>query len=336
MSDQVDSWLDQVVEEPLDPERPLIDAHHHLWDYPDNRYLFEELLADAGGHNVRQTVFVECLSEYREEGPASLRPVGETEFVEAQADAAARAGPVDLCAGIISHVDLQLGAGAGTVLDAHRAASPRRFRGIRHACSWHPSDEIREGHSKPPPHLYLRDDFRAGFAELAPRGLLFESWGFHTQLLELADLARAFPDVTIVLDHVGGPLGIGPYAGKQKAVFDDWQAGIRDVAACPNVVVKLGGLAMPINGFGWHQRPAPPGSVELADCFGPWFHFCIEQFGVERCLFESNFPVDRVSCSYTVLWNAFKRVAAAYSEAQRDAMLHDNAARLYRLESEGA
>jgi len=329
-----DDWLNLVEEAPREADRPLLDAHHHLWDHPGNRYLHGELCADAAKHNVRQTVFVECLSEYRQQGSESLRPVGETEFVEAQANSAAvQTDGVQTATGIVGFADLTLGADVSAVLAAHCAASPARFRGIRHVAAWDASDAIRASHTHPPPHLFARDDFRAGFAELEKHGLLFESWCYHTQLHEVADLARAFPRTTIVVDHVGGPLGIGPYAGRREAVFEHWQAGIRDIAACPNAVVKLGGLAMAINGFGWHKRDLPPGSRELEQAFAPWMHYCIEQFGVERCLFESNFPVDRVSCSYTVLWNAFKRLAAGYSQAQQDALLHDNALAVYGLRS---
>ncbi len=327
-----DDWLNQVIEEPLEPERPLLDAHHHLWDYPDNRYLHAELCADAAGHNVRQSVFVECLSEYSPDGPREMRPVGETEFVEAQAELAAESEEgLRTAAGIIGFADLMLGPGVAPVLAAHEKASPGRFRGIRHSGAWDPSEAIRESHSHPPPHLFTRDDFRAGFAELEQRGLLFEAWCFHPQLPDVADLARVFPRTTIVLDHLGGPLGIGPYAGRRDEVFRVWQGHIRELANCPNIVLKLGGLAMAINGFGWHKRDLPPDAAELEAAFGPWMHFCIEQFGVERCFFESNFPVDRVSCSYTVLWNAFKRLAARYPQAHRDALLHDNALGVYGL-----
>ncbi|MEM9254737.1 MAG: amidohydrolase family protein [Pseudomonadota bacterium] len=327
-----DEWRAQVQEEPLEPERPLVDAHHHLWDYPDNRYLFEELTSDCRAHSVRQTVYVECLSEYYSEGPASLRPVGETAFVQCEADRAAHDGAaVRVAAAISSFANLQLGESVATVLAAHREASPERLRGIRHACGWDDSVEIHNSHSNPPAGLYLRDDFRAGFAQLELHDLLFESWGFHTQLGELLSLAQSFPRITIVLNHVGGPLGIGRFAGQQREVFANWQRDIVTLARCPNVWVKLGGLAMPINGFGWHRRERPADSFELQAAFEPYFDHCIHQFGVERCLFESNFPVDRASCSYTVLWNAFKRIAAKYSLADQDGLLHANALALYRL-----
>jgi predicted TIM-barrel fold metal-dependent hydrolase len=323
-------WLAQVTEEPLEPERPIVDPHHHLWDYPDNRYLAAELLADALGHNLRQSVFVECNTAYHSDGPEALRPLGETRYVVEQAvpgdgDAAA------VATGIVGFADLQLGAAVAPVLDEHREAGDGRFRGIRHSCSWDPSEAVRNSHSNPPRALYLRDDFREGFEQLARHDMLFEAWCYHPQLPEVADLARAFPHTTIVMDHVGGPVGIGPYAGQREDVFAHWQAGIRALAACDNVVMKLGGLAMPLNGFGWHKAARPPDSRALAEAFAPYFDFCLRQFGVERCMFESNFPVDRLSCSYTVLWNAFKRLAAAYSTSDRDALLHDNALRVYRL-----
>ncbi|MDX1735203.1 MAG: amidohydrolase family protein [Halioglobus sp.] len=322
-------WLGQVREDAIDPERPLVDAHHHLWEFPGSTYLAADLLDDLSDHRVEQTVFVECGAGYHSGGDKHLQPVGETLFVANIAGAST--GATGIAAGIVGFADLLRGDAASEVLDAHVQASPDRFRGIRHSGAWHPHESIRKSHSDPPPQMYLRDDFRAGFALLAPRGLSFDAWCFHTQLPELADLARAFPDTTIVLDHVGGPLGIGPYRGRRDEVYEDWQAGITALAACANVHVKLGGLGMAISGFGWHRAERPPGSQELAAAWSPWFHHCIERFGTERCVFESNFPVDKVSCSYTVMWNAFKTIAARYSQAQQDAMLHDNATRLYRL-----
>jgi predicted TIM-barrel fold metal-dependent hydrolase len=319
----------------LDPSLPICDPHHHLWDRQGSRYVLDELLSDlAQGHNVASTVFVECMSEYRTSGPEALRPVGETDFVESIARAAERRGPGTprVAAGIVSYADLTLGAAVDEVLEAHQAASPR-FRGIRHASGWHASPDIRNSHTHPPEHLLLDARFRQGFARLARRGLVFDSWQYHPQLADLADLARAFPDTTIILDHVGGPLGIGPYEGKRDEVFREWKRGVAQVAACPNVVVKLGGIAMPINGFDWHKREAPPSSEELAQSQRPYHETCIELFGPVRCMFESNFPVDRVSCSYSTLWNAFKRVASGASPAERASLFHDTAARVYRVAS---
>ena len=321
------------VEDVLEPERPICDPHHHLWDHPGRRYLLDELLADtASGHNVVATVFVECMSMYRASGEPATRPVGETEFVNgiAAMSASGGFGPTRVASGIVSFADLALGERVGSVLDAHLAASPR-FRGIRHAAGWEASDQVRNSHTNPPPGLLGDARFRRGFAELAPRGLTFDAWLYHPQLPELTDLAKAFPDTTIVLDHFGGPLGIGPYAGRRAEVFGVWKTAIRALADCPNVVVKLGGLVMPLNGFGFHKREQPIGSVELAEATRDWYLHTIECFGVERCMFESNFPVDKVSVSYRVLWNSFKRIAAGFSAADRSALFHDTAARVYRL-----
>jgi L-fuconolactonase len=321
------------VEDVLEPDRPIYDPHHHLWDHPGRRYLLDELLTDLGsGHNVVATVFVECMSMYRANGPQEMRPVGETEFVNGVAAMSASGGfgKTRVASGIVSFADLALGEQVGAVLDAHLAASPR-FRGIRHAAGWEASDQVRNSHTNPPPGLLGDERFRRGFAELAPRGLTFDAWLYHPQLPELTDLAKAFPDTTIILDHFGGPLGIGPYAGRRAEVFGVWKTAIRALADCPNVVVKLGGLVMPLNGFRFHKREQPIGSIELAEATRDWYLHTIECFGVERCMFESNFPVDKVSYSYNVLYNAFKRLSQGYSPAERAALFHDTAARVYRL-----
>jgi predicted TIM-barrel fold metal-dependent hydrolase len=321
------------VEDVLEPDRPIYDPHHHLWDHPGRRYLLDELLTDLGsGHNVVATVFVECMSMYRANGPQEMRPVGETEFVNGVAAMSASGGfgKTRVASGIVSFADLALGEQVGAVLDAHLAASPR-FRGIRHAAGWEASDQVRNSHTNPPPGLLGGERFRRGFAELAPRGLTFDAWLYHPQLPELTDLAKAFPDTTIILDHFGGPLGIGPYDGRRAEVFSVWKTAIRALADCPNVVVKLGGLVMPLNGFRFHKREQPIGSIELAEATRDWYLHTIECFGVERCMFESNFPVDKVSVSYRVLWNSFKRLTANFSAAERAALFHDTAARVYRL-----
>ena len=330
---QSDQWLAQVREEILDPDLPICDPHHHLWDHPRSRYLLDELLADTGsGHRVVSTVFVECASMYRADGPAALRPVGETEFVNGVAamSASGQYGATRVAAGIVGFADLALGEGVAAALDAHLAASPR-FRGIRHAAGWDASDEIRNSHTKPPPGLLGDGAFRRGFAELGRRGLSFDAWLYHPQLPELTALAKAFPDTAIVLDHFGGPLGIGPYAGRRAEIFDWWRSAIRAVADCPNVVVKLGGLVMPINGFGFHKGARPATAAELVEATRDWYLHAIDCFGPARCMFESNFPVDRQSCSYHVLWNSFKRLTADFSAGDRAALFHDTAARVYRL-----
>ncbi|HEU5194917.1 MAG TPA: amidohydrolase family protein [Methylomirabilota bacterium] len=321
------------MEEILEPGLPICDPHHHLWDHPRHRYLLDELLADTGsGHDVRATVFVECLSMYRAHGPDALRPVGETEFVNgiAAMSASRRYDGTRVAAGIVSFADLTLGEAAGAVLDAHRAASPR-FRGIRHAAGWDASEAIRNSHTNPPPGLLADGRFRRGFAELVRRGLTFDAWCYHPQLPEVAALARAFPDATIVLDHFGGPLGIGPYRDRRAEVFAWWRGAIKTVAECPNVVAKLGGLVMPLNGFGFHKRAAPPDSAELAAATRDWYLHAIDCFGPARCMFESNFPVDKVSASYRVLWNSFKRITASFSKDDKAALFHDTAARVYRV-----
>lgn len=331
-------WLQTVVEEPLEPDLKICDPHHHLWDFRkvsvQPKYFLEEMLEDlASGHNVVSTVFIECGTMFKEDGPEAYRPVGETEFANgiAAMSASGDYGPTRVAAGIIGTVDLKIGDESGDVLDAQIAAAGGRFRGIRLGAVWHESDAVPNHRTDPPKQLLLRDDFRTGFKHLAPRGLTFEAWCCHPQIPEVTDLARAFPDTTIILDHFGGPVGIGPYAGKSDEVFEDWQGKIRELASCPNVMAKLGGLNMDINGYGWEDHAKPPTSEELAAATRRYFDFTIEQFGVERCMFESNFPVDKMCCSYGVLWNSFKRMAAGFSADEKAALFHDTAARVYRV-----
>ena len=323
-----------AAEEILDPALPIVDPHHHLWDHPGQRYLLDEWLADTGsGHRIESSVFVECMAFYREDGPPALRPIGETEFANGVAAMAAsgRYGPTRACAAIVGHADLRLGVAVREVLEAQIAAGNARLRGIRHTAGWDADERVRRSHSNPPPQLYLDRRFREGFAELAPLGLSFDAWQYHPQLPELIALARDFPQTTIVLDHVGGPLGIGPYAGLAEATFARWKRDIAELAGCPNVVVKLGGLGMKVGPFGFHRRGVPPTSLELAEAYRPWIETCIEGFGAARCMFESNFPVDKVSVSYPVLWNAFKRLAAGASADERAALFSATASRVYRL-----
>jgi len=331
--DAREAWLARTHEEAIEPALRLCDPHHHLWDLPGGRYLAEELLADVGqGHRIEQTVFVECRVAYRAGGPPALRPVGETEFVERIAAACtAGGGRPRIAAGIVGFTDLTLGTEAMPVLEAHMAAS-RRFRGVRHASAWHASDAIHNAHTDPPPGLLGERRFRDGFLCLQRLGLNFDAWVYHTQLDELAALAGAFPDTPIVLNHLGGPLALGPYAGRRDEVFQAWRTAMAGLAHRPNVHVKLGGMTMKASGFGWHRLPAPPSSAELATAMAPYVETCVEYFGAQRCMFESNFPIDRVSCSYTVLWNAFKRLTAPYSAHERAALLHDTAVRVYRLD----
>jgi L-fuconolactonase len=332
-------WLALTVEEALEPELAICDPHHHLWDLQTardtKRYLLDEILADVGtGHNVVSTVFIECGAMFKSDGPEALRPVGETEFVNgiAATSASGHYGKTRVAAGIVGTATLRLGDAVAPVLDAQIAAGGGRFRGIRLGAAWDPDERVPNHRTKPGPGLFLRDDFRAGFAHLAPRGLTFEAWCYHRQIPDVTALARAFPGTTIILNHFGGPLGIGPYAGKAQEVYAEWRTSISELATCPNVVVKLGGINMEINGFGWHERPRPPGSQELAEATRHFYEFTIERFGADRCMFESNFPVDKASCSYTVLWNSFKRLTSGCSAAEKAKLFHDTAARVYRLQ----
>ncbi len=333
-------WLALTVEEPLEPDLPICDPHHHLWDQHTARiaprYLLDEILEDVGaGHNVVSTVFIECGAMYRADGPEALRVVGETEFVNgiAAMSASGTYGKTRIAAGIIGTADLRLGDAVGPVLDAQIAAGGGRFRGIRRAAAWDADPAAPKHRTNPGPGLFPRDDFRKGFAQLARRGLTFEAWCYHRQIPEVTALARAFPDTTIILNHFGGPIGVGAYAGKAEEVFAEWRRSITELAGCPNVVAKLGGINMEVNGFGWHDRPRPPSSQALADATRRYYDATIEKFGVDRCMFESNFPVDKVTCSYTVLWNSFKRLTSGYSAADKAKLFHDTAARVYRLAS---
>jgi L-fuconolactonase len=321
-------------EEVLDPERPIVDPHHHLWDFAANPYLLEQLHEDTGsGHNVTHTVFVECTWGYRTGGPEVLRPVGETEHVAATAERSATTAGATV-AGIVSFADLTLGAAVEDVLAAHAEAGGGRFRGIRHASSWDADPKIRNAHTDPTPDLLSRSDFREGFATLARLGHSFDAWMYHPQLPALVDLARAHPEVSIVLDHLGGPVGIGPYAGRREEVLAAWRPVMAEIARCPNVSLKVGGIGMSLFGFDFHRRPGGASSEELARAWGDEIRWCIDAFGPDRCMFESNFPVDKVSASYRVLWNAFKRIAAdaGYGPADSDALFGGTATRVYRLD----
>ena len=331
-----DDWLALTREETLEPAIAICDPHHHFWDFrleriPYQRYLLHELAADINcGHNVRSTVFIEARSMYRPTGPAELRPVGEIEFVQGLAAASASGlyGPCHAAAAIIGHADLKLGDRVEPVLQALQAASPNRFRGIRHTVTWDPHPEVENREVE---GVLASAGYRAGARVLARMGLSLDLGVAVPQLPELAAFARAVPDLTIVLNHLGGLNRSGPYAGRDAEVLPEWRSGLAAVALCPNVHLKLGGIGMPRMGFDWHAREKPIGSEELAAAMAPLMRYCIEQFGPDRCMFESNFPVDKVSFSHPVLYNAFKRFAQAYSAAERAALFHDTATRAYRI-----
>jgi predicted TIM-barrel fold metal-dependent hydrolase len=329
-----EDWL-KLTEEPiLEPELPIVDPHHHLWERKEGNYLLPELLADtASGHDIRATIFVQCGEMYRKGGPADEQSLGETEFVTGAAavSASGRHGPTRACAGIIGMVDLTLGDKVDGLLEKHRAIAGPRFCGIRNRTAWHPSPEVTSNLVAPPPGPLENPAFHVGARRLARHGLPLDVWGYHTQLPHVVALARAVPELTVVVDHVGGPLGIGPFAGKQDEVFPEWKQRMRELAALPNTVVKLGGLTMYVSGFDFHRRSRPPGSEELAKTWRRYVETCIEAFGADRCMFESNFPVDKGMCSYAVLWNGLKRLAGGASAAEKTALFSGTAMRVYNL-----
>lgn len=327
-----DDFLRSHTEEAIDPALPIVDPHHHLWDARNLQpYLVEQLHADTGaGHNVVATVFVDCVWDYRTEGPRELRPVGETERAVRAAREAKEAGGAQI-GGIVSHADMMLGTGAGAVLDAHLDAGQGLFRGIRHATAWVADEDVARTHFNPTPQMMRTDEFKAGVRELAKRDLAFDAWLYFEQLDEVAELARAVPDCRIVLDHLGGPLGIASYAKRMGEVDREWRAGLARVAQCENVTVKLGGIGMARFGRGFEKQPTAPSSDALAAEWGDGISYIIEKFGVDRCMFESNFPVDRESTSYVVLWNAFKKIAAGYSADEKAALFEKTARRVYQV-----
>jgi L-fuconolactonase len=330
---QVDqAWLDRHAEAVLEPELPIIDPHHHLWIREGNVYLLPELLGDLGsGHNVVATVFEECHSMYRAAGPDEEKSLGETEFVTGVAamGASGAFGVSRPCARMIGRVDLMLGGRARGLLERHLIASGGRFAGIRQSTAWDPSDRIHK--VVPQPGMLGDGTFRTGFAGLAALGLVFDAWVYHPQLGEVGDLADAFPHTRIVLNHVGSPILGGPYAADRAKVFADWKAGMAALAQRPNVSVKLGALPIRLPGVGSASRDMPPSSEEVAAAWRPWLETSIELFSADRCMFESNFPVQKRWSSYLVTWNAFKRIAADASVAEKAALFAGTAAGAYGL-----
>lgn len=327
------AWLDQVQEEIIDPERRIIDPHHHLWSKPlaFGRYELEDLWADTGsGHNIEKTVFIDCHANYRADGPGRMKPIGETEYV-AEVAAASRENPQQATiAAIVSHVNLLLGDAVEDVLQAHEDAGQGLFRGIRHAGPFDDSGSlVNAGSGRPCP--YQEPDFQTGLRKLTAMGYSYDTWHFHMQNSSFLALAKAVPEATMVLDHFGTPLGVGAYADQREEIFAQWSKDIAAIAQCPNVYAKLGGLAMIDNGFGWDSQDRPPTSDEFVDAQRRYYEHTVECFGPERCMFESNFPVDRLSISYPVLWNGLKKIAAQYSESEQDAMFYGTAAKVYRI-----
>ncbi|MEE3279175.1 MAG: amidohydrolase family protein [Pseudomonadota bacterium] len=328
-----EEWLASVIEDIVDPDRPIIDTHHHLWKTASlwGTYELTDLWADTGsGHNVEKTVFIDCRSEYRTRGPSHLKPVGETEYVvKAAADSRKDANRATI-AGIVAHADMTLGPLVEEVLVAHEQAGEGLFRGIRHAG---PSDDTgtltNAGGRRTCP--YGREDFREGVRTLGRMGYSYDTWHFFHQNQDYLALARAVPDTTMILDHFGTPLGVGAYAGRADEIFEIWKKDITEIAACPNVHAKLGGLAMPDNGFGWDRNDHPPSSDEFQEAQRRYYLHAIECFGPDRCMFESNFPVDRLSISYQVLWNGMKKIVADFSDDEKHALFYGTASRIYRV-----
>jgi len=332
------AWYDQVVEDILEPSRPIIDPHHHLWSGGNNPgllpdYLLKDLYADTeSGHRIEKTVFIECGTHYRNSGPEHLKPVGETEFV-AQIAAESESSPGHArIKGIISFADLTSGGLLDEALDAHSDAGNGLFRGIRHAGARHPHPEEAVLPGLWPEGLFLDSDFQKGVRRLGQRGLTYESWHYHFQLRDFYTLARSTPDTIIILDHFGIPLGTKSFQNQREEIYQQWQRDIARLAECPNVYAKLGGMAMPDNGYGWDRGGRPATSDELVAAQKRYYLSTIEQFGVNRCMFESNFPVDKLSISYAVLWNAFKKMVMTFSEVEKAALFYGTAAKVYRLE----
>jgi predicted TIM-barrel fold metal-dependent hydrolase len=344
-----------MPEQILEPDLPIVDPHHHLWDRPTEilknlppsdhgfmdiirnvpRYLLDELLADLkSGHNVIGTIYMECGAMYRADGPDALKCVGETEFVNgiAAMTASGLYGSVRACAGIVGHLDFRIGDQAEDVLRSHIDAGHGRFRGIRHSASYDADPNVLgplAGRAEA--GLYKDSKFREGFKHLHKLGLSFDAWLLEPQLPDLIDLVKAFPDTVFIIDHVGTPLGIGAYKGKREERFDTWKANMKTLAGMPNTNVKVGGLPMPFGG--WRARWDGPetSSEQLASEWKPYVETCIELFGAKRCMFESNFPVDRFGATYVALWNAFKRIAKNYSADEKTALFSGTASRVYRV-----
>lgn len=329
------AWLGQAQAEAiLEPELAIVDTHHHLWDLPDFRYLLHEFVADTDtGHRIVATVFNECHAMYRAHGPAEMQPVGEVEFcagIAAMSESGGY-GPTRVNAGIVGFADLALGDRVAPVLEAQIAAGGGRFRGVRHAAAWDADPTIGNSHTSPGPHLYQRPELRAGLKRLSAYGLSLDAWVFHPQLADVVALAQAVPEASIVMCHMGGPLGYGAYAGRKDAVFAQWKQGMAALARCPNVTVKLGGVMMRLAAYDYGKSPAPVPSTELARLWGPYAKTCIELFGPQRCMVESNFPVEKMGIGYAALFNALKRIAAGLSADEKKAVFSGTANRVYRL-----
>ena len=327
-------WLALTSEAPLEPEREIVDAHHHLWDRYEGTYLLPDYRTDlSSGHRIAATVYVQCRSMYRASGPERFRPRGEVEFANGVAAMAASGGygPTLVADGIVGCADMTLGERVGEVLDALIAAAPDRLRGVRFPTAFH-ADPAVASTPFPPERDWLEDElFLTAAAVVASRGLSLDIWAYHTQLGAVRRLSEALPDLLLVLDHCGGPIGVGPYVGRRDAADAEWLEAMTLLARCANVHVKLGGLAMRVGGFALNAAAAPASSAQLARLWALYIGRCVDLFGADRCMFESNFPVDKGMVGYRLLWNAFKRIAAGRSEQEKAALFAGTARRVYRL-----
>ncbi|GGD83918.1 amidohydrolase family protein [Caballeronia grimmiae] len=333
-----EDWLALGEEPVLEPDLPIVDAHHHLWDRQSGRYLIDQFGKDVGsGHRIVSTVYLQCRSMLRQDGPEAMKPVGEVEFANGIAAmfASGAYGPTRCCEAIVGGADLTLGNELGSVLEAMLHVSGGRLRGIRNPLAWHESPEVSSSPVTPPRGLMLDPSFQQGAKALAGFGLSLDAWVYHTQLADLYELARVTPDVTVVIDHFGGPVGVGPHAHEREQVRTAWKEGLSHLASLPNTRIKLGGAGMSVFGYEFASQELPPSSEQLAAAWRPYFETCIELFGPDRCMFESNFPVDKGMFSYSVLWNAFKRLASSMTTDEKAALFYRTAASTYRLQFHG-
>ena len=325
-------WLALVHEDILEPDLPIVDAHHHIWEQEGNVYGLPELHSDlSDGHNIVATVVVEAHAFYRKVGPKSLRSVGETETLIGLLKNAPDLAAKGYCQAIVANVDLTLGTGVEDVIETHLQAAPNRVRGVRHMVCRDPHYPKGITIAPAPECLLKQVAYRDGLRTLERLGMNYDAMLYHSQLSDLVETVELVPDLSVVLDHYGMPLGVGPYVGRSDEVFSTWRTNIRRLAEFPNVTVKLGGLGMILTGANWHENPLPPTSKELMVAWRPWFEACLEAFGAERCMFESNFPVDKGMFSYRTLWNSFKRLARGMSLQEQKFLFHDTACRVYHL-----
>ncbi|TZG32540.1 amidohydrolase family protein [Agrobacterium sp. B1(2019)] len=325
-----EDWLSTVQEEIIAPEQPILDAHHHLWVRPDGRYGAAELMRDVScGHDVRASIYVQCRTGYRADVGPLLQPVGEVETILEWCQ-----NQPNYPAAMVAFADLQLGSGVRDVLDRLIEAGGGKVRGIRNTTAYHADPAVRSNPNPPPDGLLRSDAFLDGARTLAKYGLTLDVWAYHTQLGEVLDLAAAVPDLTVVIDHCGGPLGVGPYRPADPGVLADWRRSIAALAYLPNTRIKIGGFGLAVLGYRYADVPQPPHSEQLARDWEPYFAHCLESFGSRRAMFESNFPVDKGQYSYGSLWNAFKRLSSQLSSEERDDLFWRTASRSYGLDEQ--